>query len=78
MARTLLIAASLLAVPFYVLLIYLTRGSIEPRLPGSDTWNIQYLAHFAIAGVGILIAYRYRVILGKKWLSQSWRGMEYS
>jgi hypothetical protein len=72
MERTLLIAASLLAVPFYALLIYLTRGSIEPRPPGSDTWNIQYLAHFAIAGVGMLIGYCYRATLGKKWLVAIW------
>ena len=61
-----LIAA--IPVPIVILLVYLTRGGIEPHLSGAhDTWNIQYLLHFTAALAGAAMAYRWRERIGKTW-----------
>ena len=61
-SRALAVAAP---VPGMILLTALTRGGIEPHLPGqSDTWNIQYLPLCTIAVLVAVMTVRWRRMLG--------------
>ncbi len=54
-------------VPLYVVFTFITRGALEPHIPGSNGWNIEYFAHVALAAIAAAIAIGLRKRLGMRW-----------
>ena len=69
-AKYVVFGISILAVPAVLFLDYSTKGAILPHLPGrQDTWNVQYLLHFTVSILMIVIlwVFRRRASMGKTW-----------
>jgi hypothetical protein len=67
MRRALIVAAIFSPVPLWFLVTFLTGGRFEPHLPGTDTWNIQYLVPLVIALAAAFLAVKFKERVGGSW-----------